>query len=406
MEVFPVTTARWARVGARLGWPSIAIGAVLALAAMLSGSAAPAAEAVRPPVTPSCGNAVGPFTVRGTKVLGAGGATFVSYGTTVSGLQNPNWEASLNLDLQEIASTANDWCANTVRLQLSQDNLLGPSGTGFNQAYMNAIKAEVLTAESDNLVVVLNDSTEYTAAVWMAELGPTPATEIFWKDLTKVYGQDPQVIFDLFNEPRMYYSGMSPAQEWKLWLNGGNFLGSDYPFGMAGLARYVRATLHAKNLFWIEGPRYSFSFAGMLREGAALKVSGVVYAGHHPAGPRDASGWYADFGYLVTQGIAPVVDGEWTNYEPPPTIQATMMPTSCWPDAPTTVPAYLRYLSSMGIGLNVYALQPGYMIKSYDNMGDPTTINAGTWSCQSNHEREPGQGAGSLVMAWFKQNNG
>ena len=244
-----MTRARWARVGRGLGWPSMVIGAALAIT--LSASAAPAAEAVRPPATPSCGNAVGPFTVHGTRVLGAGGATFVSYGTTVSGLQNPNWEASLNLDLQEIAATADDWCANTVRLQLSQDNLLGPNG----QAYLNAIKAEVLTAESDNLVVVLNDSTEYTAPVYKAELGPTPATETFWKDLTKVYGQDPQVVFDLFNEPRMYYSGMSAALEWKLWLNGGNFLGANYPFGMAGLARYVRSTLRAKNLFWIEGPR-------------------------------------------------------------------------------------------------------------------------------------------------------
>jgi Cellulase (glycosyl hydrolase family 5) len=411
-----VTRARWARIGRGLGrirWSVMVIGAALlmVLAATLGGSAAPAAAApaagaVRPPVTPSCGTAVGPFSVHGTKVLGAGNATFVSYGTTVSGLQNPNWDTHLNLDLQEIAATADDWCANTVRLQLSQDNLLGPNGTGLSQAYLNAIKAEVLTAESDNLVVVLNDSTEYTAPVWMAELGPTRATEAFWKDLTKVYGQDPQVIFDLFNEPRMYYSGMSPAQEWKLWLNGGTFLGANYPFGMAGLARYVRTTLHAKNLFWIEAPRYSFSFAGMLRERAALKVSGVVYAVHHPAAPHDTRGWYADFGYLVAQGIAPVVDGEWTNYEPPPTVQATMTQTSCWPDAPTAVPAYLRYLSSMGVGLNVYTLQPGYMIKSYDNLGDPTTINARTWSCQSDHEREPGQGAGSLVMAWFKQHNG
>ena len=384
------------------------IGAALALAAMLSGSAAPAANAVRPPapVGPSCGTAAGPFTVHGAQVLGAGGKNFVSYGITVSGLQNPDWQAYLSQDLLQIAATANDWCANTVRLQLSQDDLLGPDGTGFNQAYMNAIKAEVMTAESDNLVVVLNDSTEFTAPVWMAELGPTPATETFWKDLAQVYGQDPQVIFDLFNEPRMYYSGMSMAQEWELWLNGGDFLGADYPFGMAGLARYVRDTLHAKNLFWIEGPRYSFSFAGMLREGAELNVSGVVYAVHHPAAPTNASGWYADFGHLIADGIAPVVDGEWTNYEPARTAQLTTMPTSCWPDAPTAVPAYLRYLGSLGVGLNVYSLQPGYMIKSYANLADPTTINADTWSCQPDHEPQPGQGAGSLVMAWFEQNNG
>jgi hypothetical protein len=213
------------------------------------------------------------------------------------------------------------------------------------------------------------------------------------------------VIFDLFNEPRMYYRGMSLAQEWKLWLNGGNFLGADYPFGMAGLARYVRNTLHAKNLFWIEGPRYSVSFVGMLRERALLKVSGVVYAVHHPAAPRGSSGWYADFGYLVAGGVAPVVDGEWTNYEPTPTAKPTVLPTSCWPDAPITVPEYLSYLYFLGIGLNVYTLQPGYLIKSYASLAKPTTINAETWSCTSNHERQPGQGAGSLVLAWFRQNN-
>ena len=160
------------------------------------------------------------------------------------------------------------------------------------------------------------------------------------------------------------------------------------------------------NLFWVEGPRYSVSFAGMMRAGALLTVSGVVYAVHHPNAPHDSSGWYADFGYLVTEGIAPVVDGEWTNYEPVPTSGPAVVPTSCWLNAPTAVPAYLQYLSLLGIGLNVYTLQPGYMINSSGNMAEPTTINAATWSCQSDQERQPGQGAGSLVMAWFKHSNG
>ena len=55
-----------------------------------------------------------------------------------------------------------DQCANTVRLQLSQDNLLGPNGTGFDQSYMNAIESEVALAESYHLVV-LNDQTEFGA---------------------------------------------------------------------------------------------------------------------------------------------------------------------------------------------------------------------------------------------------
>ncbi|HEY6295756.1 MAG TPA: cellulase family glycosylhydrolase [Streptosporangiaceae bacterium] len=400
-----MTTAGWVPANRRLGWLAVLAGSVLMLAAVLAGSAAPVAGAASAPASPSCGRATGPFTVHGTKVLGGGGKAFVSYGTTVAGLQGPDWESSVNEDLQEIAATAADWCANTVRLQLSQDILVGPTGA-VNASYQNAIQAEVSAAESDHLVVVLNDSTELTDPIWNEELGPTSGTVAFWKVLAGIYGNNPQVIFDLFNEPRMYASGMSSAQEWGLWLDGGRFAGVTYPFGMAQLAGYVRSTLHAKNLFWVEGPRYSVSFAGMVRWGAVLKVSGVVYAVHHPNPPHDRGGWYADFGYLVSQHIAPVVDGEWTNYEPVPTVTTTTVPTSCWADAPTTVPEYLVYLSSLGVGLNVYDLQPGYMIQSDDDLGAPTTIDAKTWSCQSASEPVPGQGAGSLVMTWFKQHNG
>ena len=111
----------------------------------------------------------------------------------------------------------------------------------------------------------------------------------------------------------------------------------------------MRDTLHAKNLFWIQALRYSVLFAGMVRWGAVLKVSGVVYAVHHPAVPHDKSGWYADFGYLVATGVAPVVDGEWSDDElvldPGPL--STTVPTSCWTDAPTKVPQFLAYLSSL-----------------------------------------------------------
>jgi len=100
------------------------------------------------------------------------------------------------------------------------------------------------------------------------------------------------------------------------------------------------------------------------------------------------------------------VDGEWTNYEPAPTSYPTAPRGSCWPDAPTSVPEFLQYLAAYGIGLNAYALQPGFMIKSYGNLADPTTMNVKTWSCQSNSEPEPGQGAGAEVLAWFQQQNG
>jgi Cellulase (glycosyl hydrolase family 5) len=426
------------RVGGRLGWRGMVAGSALALTLAVAGAAAvPPAEAAptgastaagsvmatghaatagHAAVTghgaaatgaPACGKAVGPFRVSGTQVLDAGGKPFVSYGLTVAGLQGPDWDSFVAQDLQEIAATAKDWCANTVRLQVNQDDLLGPDGTSFDHAYMTAIESEVSLAESHNLVVVLNDETNIaTPAEQAVQMGPTPETETFWQDLTNVYGNDPQVIFDLFNEPRMYSAGMPLAQMWQLWLNGGTFDGVDYPFGMAQLAAYVRTTLGAHNLFWIEGPRYSSTFAGMVQQQALLSVSNVVYAVHHPAGPADAASWDADFGYLDRTGLAPVVDGEWTNYEPPPTALATATPSSCWANAPTSVPQFLEYLAANGIGLSAYTLQPGYMIQSFSNLASPTTMNAATWSCQSNSEPDPGQGAGADVLAWFQQHNG
>ena len=47
---------------------------------------------------------------------------------------------------------------------------------------------------------------------------------------------------------------MPLAQTWQLWHDGGVFRGVSYPFGLAQLAQYVRSTLGAQNLFWIEGP--------------------------------------------------------------------------------------------------------------------------------------------------------
>jgi Cellulase (glycosyl hydrolase family 5) len=401
-----VTTEGLPRALRWLGWLGAAAGLAVVLAVMLTVTTASPLTRAAKPVRAACGKAAGPFSVRGTHVVGRGGQVFVSYGITVPGLQAVNWRASASLDRKQIMATADDWCANTVRLQLDQDNLVGPHGTSFDRAYLTAIESEVSLAEGLRLVVVLNDETNF-AATWVRnyQQGPTPGTETFWKDLAKVYGHDPQVIFDLFNEPRLYSPGMSEAQEWQLWLRGGRFEGVFYPFGMAALAAYVRNTVGARNLLWVEGPRYSRTFSGMVRYRAVLHVSGVVYAVHHPMGWQDPADWDSDFGYLIADGIAPVVDGEWANHEPPLKAHLKSVPGYCWLQAPVTVPEYLSYLSAHGVGLNAYDLEPGLLIKSYRNLADPTTINARTWSCLYYQEEQPGQGAGSEILAWFKQHN-
>jgi Cellulase (glycosyl hydrolase family 5) len=396
------------RAGRRFRWQGLISGAALVLAAVavpvvimpLGDSGASASAS-------SCGKAVGPFTVHGTKVLAGNGSVFVSYGMTVSGLQEGNWTDLVTSDMEKIAATANDWCANTVRIQVNQDLLLGPNGTSFDPEYMAAIESEVNLAESYKLVVVLNDETNFSPpAVRHYQADPTVGTEVFWKDMTKLYGNDPQVIFDLYNEPRTSVPYMGQATLWRLWLNGGTFKHVHYAFGMAHLAAYVRYTAGSHNLFWIEGPRYSLSFAGMIRYHALIHVSNVVYAIHHAQGQHDVAAWNAAFGYLVTDGIAPVVNGEFTNYEPLPDPKVNVVPGYCWPNAPTAVPQYLQYLASLGIGVSAYQLVPGWLIKSNQHLDQPTSMNPKTWSCVPDDEPQPYQSAGVMIMNYFEQHNG
>jgi hypothetical protein len=408
-----VTPAGPARAGQRFSWRFDWRGLLSAAALVLAAVAVPVvimslgdAGTTAAKASP-CGKAVGPFTVHGTKVLARNGSVFISYGMTVSGLQEGNWTQLIPLDLAKIAATADDWCANTVRIQLNQDLLLGPNGTSFNPEYMAAIESEVSLAESYHLVVVLNDETNFSPPpVRHYQAGPTAGTLAFWKDLTQVYGNDPQVIFDLFNEPRTSLPTMPVATLWRLWLDGGTFKHVYYAFGMAHLADYVRNTLGARNLFWIEGPRYSLSFAGMIRYHALLHTSGIVYSIHHTVGAHNRAVWNANFGYLVTDGIAPVVDGEFTNYEPLPDPKVSLIPGYCWVDAPTAVPQYLQYLASLDIGLSAYQLVPGWLIKSNQHLDEPTSINPRTWSCVPSREPQPYQSAGALIMAYFEQHNG
>ena len=422
--------------------------AAFAVAGGTGSSTAAAAVAAAPP---SCvgKTAAGPFTTgtnaQGRPVVLAGdGKPFISYGTSVPGLvgspgrgqgyDNPKtWAGDYSKDQPKIIATREEWCGNTVRLQVSQDNLLGPGGKSFYAAYMAAIGKEVSLAESYDLNVVLNDSTESApASVKNQQLGPDQATERFWHYMVDKYGKDPHVIFDLFNEPRTYSTGMSQATQWRLWWQGGTFDGTKY-LGMEALAKYVRG-LDSETLFWVEGPNYSASFAGMttrdrqLGHDAVITVKNVVYAVHHPAGSHNPAGWNAAFGYLLSQHVAPVVEGEWTNFEPTP-IDISCIPvgahgasaapnappppcpppptdSACWNNAPWSVPAYLWYLAGNGVGMNAYQLAPDWLITNTSPEDPvPTIINI-FWSCDPYFELQPKEGAGAWLRYWFRLQNG
>lgn len=328
-----------------------------------------------------CARAHGPFRVMGTVVLGARGKPYIPYGITLSGLEHPDYPKATRHDVAKIKAIAAGWCGNTVRLQLGQTSLVGHSGTGDSHRFLAAVSREVHLAERLHLVVVLNDQTEEETN----QLSPTPATAVFWKDLARVYGHDPQVIFDLFNEPRLHTG--NPARDWRIWQRGGWIHGRQY-LGMQHLVHDVRAD-DAANLLWIEGPHW----AGTLARVGSHRITGprLVYAIHHPTGAHTPRVWTHDFGYLITDRIAPVVDGEWANY--------AADRAECWANAPSAAPRFLHYLHRHGIGVTAWALRPGVLIES-SRLTDPTHIHR-NWSC---HHRL-NQGIGSLLREWYRQHN-
>jgi hypothetical protein len=86
-----------------------------------------------------------------------------------------------------------------------------------------------------------------------------------------------------------------------------------------------------------------------------------------------------------------MTDAEWTNYS---------STRACWANALTSVPAFLHYLASHGMGLMAWTLTPGVLAASAD-LADPTVIRS-DWACEDTGLDE---GAGSAIMNWFREHN-
>ena len=330
----------------------------------------------------ACHHVKGPFHVSGTVVTGSTGR-YIPYGINLTGLAHTDYAEKMAQDEADIAGAEEDWCANTVRFQLRQANLVSITGH-INQAFLNAVITEVHFAEARGLVVVLNLQWQLDAAK-LVESMPTRRSETFWASLASHFGTDPSVVFDIFNEPAQ----RAPCG-WAFWRNGGACYGHHY-LGMQALADYVRA--RAPNLFWIEG----ISAGSLLNQAWRYHITGdgpLEYSEHRPPGRHQYRTWDSVFGYIARGGHAPVVEGEWADYARP------HAPWACWDNAPVSAPRFLRYLQARGFGLILTLLVQNQLIKSA-NLDDPTRFRS-NWSCTAGLD----QGVGHQAQQWFIRQNG
>jgi hypothetical protein len=350
------------------------------------------------------------------RLLKANNAGFAYYGLTVfGGLEHGGndaaWQQGENSAMAQIKASTY-WHANTIRLQIAEENVFvdGNAKDGINTPFLDAVCKEVQQVRRQGQEVVISDQTEWPD--W-TESNPTERTVNFWRVIDAIYGNKVGISYDLYNEPRLNYPkptasyhGHLPAINlkwvWNIWRNGGKAAGQTF-VGMQQLYNDVRAG-GINNIIWIEGPFYDDSLG--MASGYLIKGKNIVWSIHHPT-LTNASNWKKFFGYLAA--TYPVVDGEFAQY-------AGTKP-ECRSTAYKTIPVYLKYLLSLHIGVIGWSLQPGAMladphryiptntwVSRDSSVASQLRTPSRMWPNYSCSNKDIGEGAGQVIMNYFKNN--
>jgi endoglucanase len=215
--------------------------------------------AVAPGLPRQTGAATGPVGVRvqGNHLVNAAGATIRLLGVSRSGTEymcvTGNAIFDGPSDAASIAAIAG-WHTDAVRIPLNEDCWLGINGVSpswSGAAYQQAIHRYVAGLHAAGLAAVLDlhwaapGATLATAQLPMADADHAP---VFWTSVAQSFRTDPDVAFDLYNEPFLDTSNAQTADPWACWrdgciVNAGN--GTGAPWRSAGMQQLVNAVRSA-----------------------------------------------------------------------------------------------------------------------------------------------------------------
>jgi len=337
--------------------------------------------------TTHCPRINGPLHTEGAQILNQTGERYIPYGINLVELAHPLYPRTIQRAKARIDAATDTWCSNTVRIMVSQDEVIDGKGHDaselrINVEFRNALETLVAYARKQGLVVVLNLQTQ-SDRDFETEFMPTSRSAKFWNAMAAMYKKEPGVVFDLFNEP-------GKARTWSNWRNGFTRGGVEY-IGFQQLAESIRDA-GAANLIWVEGVQHGVQLAQVWQH-RLTGVDPLAYAAHRPPRPNTEASWSKNFGYLAERNLAPVVVGEWSQYA------RSGAPWACWEDAPTAVPRWLNYLASIRVGMIVTKLAKGHLLES-DDLSDPARLKS-NWRCETGLN----QGAGNQIMTWFHRRN-
>lgn len=206
----------------------------------------------------------GGYCTQGNKILDANGEQKVFHGVNRPSLEWDYGGIKLNAaDFEEMAS----WKANVVRLPLNQAFWFG----GQREIYKNRVDQVVGWALDAGLHVIID---LHRAPLEGAELNEqqdmtNEQSLEFWKEVAALYKDEPEISFDLYNEPRNI--------TWAQWRNGGNHPMGWKIVGMQQLYDAVR-NAGAKNLVLVGGLNWAYEFSGLLDN--PLDGYNIIYVTH------------------------------------------------------------------------------------------------------------------------------
>ncbi len=323
------------------GRPAVLVlGLALAAGSLVAGASSPA-TAAPPAGLRVVGNQLTrdgqPFLVRGFNLVGAMAGADCTQTDIV--------KAAAQLGQPEMAALAGAWHANTVRLQVLQTALTDPVPANVT-AYLTALSGTVTQAHDAGLAVILSMQDQYQAGCGAQHPMPSQATVAAWTVLAPMFAADPDVAFELYNEPIDGSAApllMPPGPgQWDEWLNGGSSpepnLG-DPAVGHQQLVDAIRA-LGARNVLVADGLNKGGELQGVPLLQDTLTPPDIAYAVHpyFYTSPKGYLDWDYRFGDAAMQ--VPVLATEW-NYGT----------AKCGTSSQNLAPAFLSYLATRGIGV-------------------------------------------------------
>jgi hypothetical protein len=327
------------------------------------------------------------YSVSGNKILDSSGKQYIPLGVTVFGISKTGWQDNIAGDLDQINASSSYWKANIVRIQVSPYYL-----NNNTPGYLDGIKKEVSTAETDNLNVIISAQYENTKNLYPLA-APDSSTENFWNTLSPIYAHDSHVWFDLFNEP-------TADKPYSIWKNGGTVNSKNYT-GMQTLVNDIRK-IAPNNIIVAESIDDFQHLEGI--KNYTLSGGNIIYSVHPyfsnvTTPTTETSSWWQQHVWAPSWGSfagqLPIIIGEWGEHEGPD--------SQCQPNAPDLVPGFLSYISTLHLGLIGWSLTPGAMIRG-NNLENPNKFDPGTiYDCTKANTGDNSQGAGADILQYFSE---